>query len=204
MKKLVFTISFLVSMFAVTCYGQGEVSLREIYYQVDEKGNINERKTLGERALVYSPDRGMTKIEYRGGFRHHLDIRDVDVYNVKRAVSEKLAPVYDEQKRLVEYREFADSVSWIKYFISYNQYDDPVELKSVFEKEDGSVFVLPTITFKYFYFCDVPLLKPGDKELDNYRRVGLISSEQGCPWMLRTVNKDGVTVQHAERKYGNK
>ncbi|MDR2916633.1 MAG: hypothetical protein LBV74_17695 [Tannerella sp.] len=204
MKKLVFVISFLISMSSVICCGQGEVSVREIYYQVDKNGNIKERKTLGERTLVYTPGRGLTKMEFNGGFRHNLDIRDVDVYNITGSLSaktEKLAPVYDDQKRLVEYSESAGSGTLIKHFVGYNQYDDPIEIKSTLENEDGTVSVLPTMTFDYFYFCDVPNLKPQEKELDKYYRLGIILSKQGCPWMLRTVKKNGVPVQHAERKY---
>lgn len=207
MKKLVFTISFLISMSSIICCGQGEVSVREIYYQVDKNGNIKDRKTLGERRLVYTPGRGLTQMEFNGGFRHNLDIRDVDVYNIAGSLSaktERLTPVYDEQKRLIEYSESADSGTFIKHFVSYNQYDDPIEIKSMLENEDGNISALSTITFDYFYFCDVPNLKPQDKELDKYYRLGIILSKQGCPWMLRTVKQDGVPVQHTERKYHNK
>lgn len=203
MKKLVFVISFLISMSSIICCGQGKVSVKEIFYRVDENGRINERKTLGKRTLVYAAGRGLIQIEFNGGFRRNSDLRDVDVYNIVGSPSakiEKLTPVYDEQKRLIEYTESVDS-GFIKRFVTYNQYGDPIEIKSMLENEDGSVSALSTVTFDYFYFCDVLNLKPQDKELDKYYRLGIILSKQGCPWMLRTIKKDGVPIQHAERKY---
>lgn len=204
MKNLAFIISFLISCISYTACGQkSKMSVREIYYQVSENGEVNERKTLGERNLIFANDRGVIHIEYRGGFRHNLESRDVDFYSVnsisKRSIKETM--VYDDNKRLIECMEQIDSLVTVKNQISYNSYDDPVEIKSVLENSDGVSDLLSVITFEYFYFCDVPCLKPAGKEIDKYYKLGVIPSGRGCPWMLRTIKKDGVTIQHAERKY---
>lgn len=206
MKKLVFAISFFMLCVSYNAYGQKhKVSVREIYYQVSDNGEVNERKTLGEQDLVFAKGRGLIHIEYRAGFRHDLEAREVDFYTVGSITkrSKKETRVYDDNKRLVKCTEQTDSLATVNYQISYNPYDDPIEIKSVRENSDGTSSILPTITIEYFYFCEMPPIKPSEKEIDKYYKCGVIPSERGCPWMLRTLKKDGVTIQHAERKYGN-
>lgn len=205
MKKLVFAIVFIISFFSFSCVGQkNKMSVREIYYSVDEQGIVNERRMIGERLLVFTRERGATQIKYHGGFRHDLESREVDSYDVFRTIpnkSEKETRVYDDHSRLVACVERVDDVSSIKYTISYNQYDDPIEIKSVRDNSDGITVSLPTITFNYFYFCDVPTLEYEDKEIAHYHQLRIVPSERGCPWMLRTIKKDGIIIQHVERKY---
>jgi len=207
MRKLIVAIVFCISLFSLHCFGQNEITVREIFYQVDEDGTIHVRKTLGERVLVYIGGRGLTRIEYEGGFRRNEVNRNVDVYDISLSKSLKInmsESIFDERKRLVECTEQSSNSTCIKHFIRYNQYDDPVEIKSVINNGNGESTCLSTVTFEYIYFCDYPLLKLPDAQLNIYHNAGFISSKQGCPWMLRTIKKDGVTVQHAERKLRGK
>lgn len=196
MKKSVFVIGFLLPLFSFCCYAQQKMAVREIYYHVDENGNINERKILGERNLTFTRGRGLTQVSYHSGFRFGRANREVDIYNVDyiSRKSGESTRVFDDRARLVEC-----TVDSVTYSFSYNRYDDPVEIRWKYNREDR----LSTVTFDYFYFCDVDCLKPKDKERDRYYRLGITPSGQGCPWMLRTIKKDGVTVQYAERKYKN-
>ena len=205
MKKFVFVISFLVSFLSVNCLGKDKITVREIYYHVSENGEVNDRKIIQDRILEFSLNRGLTKISNNNHSISSLDIPNEGIYDLRSITkrSEKSTLVYDDRKRLIECTEHKDNVSSIKYCISYNQYDDPVEIKSVLENNDGTPSHLQTVTIEYFYFCDVPNLKPRDKDLKEYFDSGVISSERGCNWMLRTIKKDGIRVQHAERKYSN-
>ena len=203
MKKLVFAISFLVSLLSVNCFGKDKITVREIYYQVSEDGEVNDRKTIQDRTIEYNLNRGATKISNNKWLGNSTYVPNEELYKLRLITkrSDKETLVYDDRKRLIECTEHKDNASSIKYYISYNKYDDPSEIKSVLENNDGTSSDLQTVTIEYFYFCDVPNLKPKDKELERYYRFGIIASEQGCNWMRRTVKKDGITVQHAERKY---
>ena len=205
MKKLVFTISLCVSLLSFNCFGKDKITVREIYYQVSEDDEVNDRKIIQDRTIEFNLNRGRTRISSNIRLGNSLYVPNEDIYDLRiitnRSASTSL--VYDDRKRLIECKEKNDNGSSIKYNISYNKYDDPVEIKSMLENNDGTSSHLQTVTIEYFYFCDVPNLKPKDKELKMYFSYGIISSEQGCYWMRRTVKKDGIIVQHAERKYTN-
>ena len=205
MKKLVFAISFLVSFFSVNCFGKDKITVREIYYQVNDKGEVNDRKIIQDRSIEFSLNRGATKISSNKWLGNSLIVPNEELYDLRKIYnrSDKQTLVYDDNKRLIECTEQKDNSSTIKYYISYNKYDDPAEIKYVLENSDGTFSDMQTITIEYFYFCDVPNLKPTEKDIKRYYKFGIIPSEQGCNWMLRTVKKDGLIVQHAERKYNN-
>jgi hypothetical protein len=205
MRKLVFAISFLVSLLSVNCFGKEKITVREIYYQVSEDGEVNDRKTIQDLNIEYNLNRGATKISNNKWLGNSSYIPNVDLYDLRKISnrSDKQTLVYDDNKRLIECTEHKDNSSTIKCYISYNQYDDPAEIKYVLENSDGTSSDIQTITIEYFYFCDVPSLKPTEKDIKRYYKFGIIPSEQGCNWMLRTVKKDGIIVQHAERKYYN-
>ena len=134
-----------------------------------------------------------------------LYVPNEELYDVRTITkrSDKATLVYDDNEYLIECAEMKDNISSVKYYFSYNKYDDLAEIRSVLVNSDGTTSDLQTITIEYFYFCDVPVIKPGKKQLKRYYDFGLISSEQGCNWMLRTVKKDGIIIQHAERKISN-
>ena len=202
MKKLVFAISFLVSL-SVNCFGKDKITVREIYYQVSEDGEVNDRKIIQDRTLEFNLNRGSTRISSNIRRGNSTYVPNEELYNIRSITkkSDKETLVYDDKKRLIECTEHKDNASSIKYHISYNKYDDPAEIKSVQENSDGTSSERQTVTIEYLYFCDVPNLKPTEKELKKYYGCGVISSEQGCNWMRRTVKKDGMIVQHTERKY---
>jgi len=203
MKKLVFAISFLVSLLSVNCFGKDKITVREIYYQVSESGEVNDRKIIQDRSIEFNLNRGATKISSNKWLGNSLYVPDEELYELRLITkrSDKETLVYDDRKRLIECTEHKDNSSSIKYYISYNKYDDPAEIKYVLDNNDGTSSDLQTVTIEYFYFCDVPNLKPKEKELEKFYSCGVIPSEQGCNWMRRTVKKDGIIVQHAERKY---
>ena len=205
MKKLVFAISFLVSLLSVNCFGQDKITVREIYYQVSEDGEVNDRKTIQDRTIEYNLNRGATKISSNIQRGNSTYVPNEELYDLRKISnrSDKETMVYDENKRLIECTEYKDNSSTIKYYISYNQYDDLAEIKYVLENNDGTSSDMQTVTIEYFYYCDMPVLKPTGILLKKYYKFGIIPSEQGCFWMLRTVKKDGIIVQHAERKYKN-
>jgi hypothetical protein len=203
MKKLVFVIVFFVSFFSANCFGKGKITVREIYYQVNEKGEVNDRKKIQDRTLEFNLNRGCTRISgniHRGS---SLYVPNEDLYDIRAITkrSDKATLVYDDKERLIECTENKDNASSVKYYFSYNKYDDVAEIKLVQENGDGTSYDQQTTTLEYLYFCDVPNLQPKDKDLKKYYDFGLITSEQGCTWMRRTVKKDGAIVQHAERKY---
>ena len=205
MKKLVFAISFLVSLLSVNCFGQDKITVREIYYQVSKDGEVNDRKTIQDRTIEYNLNRGATKISSNITRGNSIYVPNEDLYDLRKISnrSDKQTLVYDDNKRLIECTEHKDNSSTIKYYISYNKYDDPAEIKYMLENSDGTFSDMQTVTIEYFYFCDMPVIKPMEKEIKRYYKFGIIPSEQGCNWMLRTVKKDGLIVQHAERKYNN-
>ena len=204
MKKLVFAISFLVSLLSVNCFGKDKITIREIYYQVSDDGEVNDRKNIQDRTIEYNLNRGATKISSNKWLGNSLYVPNEELYDLLDIFlrSDKETLVYDDSKRLIECTEHKDNSS-IKYYISYNKYDDPAEIKYMLENSNGTFSDMQTITIEYFYFCDVPNLKPTENVIKMYYKFGIIPSEQGCYWMRRTVKKDGVIVQHAERKYNN-
>jgi len=205
MKKLVFAIGFFVSFFSFNCFGKDKITVREIYYQVNDNGEVNDRKIIQDRTIEFSLNRGSTKISSNIRRGNSTYVPNEELYDIRAITkrSDKATLVYDDKERLIECTENKDNASSVKYYFSYNKYDDLAEIKSVQVNSDGASSDLQTVTIEYFYFCDVPVIKPGKKELKKYYDFGLISSEQGCNWMLRTVKKDGVIVQHAERKISN-
>ena len=203
MKKIVFAISFLVSFFAVNCFGQDKIMVREIYYQVSEDGEVNDRKTIQDRTIEFNLKRGATRISsniHRGNSSYVPNEEIIDIRLITNR-SDKATLVYDDRQFLIECMEHKDDSSSIRHYISYNNYSDPTEIRSVSENHDGTTTDLQTVTIEYFYYCDVPNLEPKDRELKIYYNYGIILSEGGCIWLRRTIKRDGVTVQHAERKY---
>ena len=202
MKNFVFATIFGVLLLSMDSFGQKSITVKEIFYQVDGDGSIHKEKILGERTVKYTAGRGATKIVYGGDFRHDLKIREVeklDFSQILLSKKKKDEPVYDANNRLVELTEHPESNTTIKHVISYNQYSDPVTIQSESQNGNGAP-VRSTITFEYFYFDDFPVIKNSEHTLKRYYKMGLIKSEQGSPWMLRTVKKDGVAVQCVERK----
>ena len=206
MKKLVFAIVFGVLLCSTDGFGQKSMTVKEFFYQVDEDGTIHKDKILGERIVKYTAGRGATKVVYGGDFRHDLKIREVEKLDFSISLlskKKKHETVYDDNKRLIEFTEYPESNTTIKHVISYNQYDDPVTIKSEIQNGNGAPTRYSTVTFEYFYFDDYPVINFSDEEINRFYKTGLIKSKQGSPWMIRTIKKDDIVIQYIERKIRN-
>ena len=199
MKKFLCVIGFFALFITTNACAQREIVVKEIYYFIDNDGKIDKSKKIKEREMTFHKERGCIRIENKNDFRKRTHDYDADMYKLQiPANSDK---IYDENGRIIGYSEQADSVTHIKYAITYNEYDDPVEIKSVHEV-NGENTTTSTLSFEYFYLGDIYHAN-AEKDNKKYFKLGIITSEKGCPWLLRTIKKDSFTVEFAERKYRN-
>lgn len=198
MKKLVFLSALL--LFSVCQITAQKLRIKEYYYSVNADGEVDRKKVIEKRQLIYDKKRGLISVENLSGFNRNIggDLQSDLYYNLPQIKSGDNNYKFDDKNRIVEHIEKIDGGVFIKHNYKYNNWGDLVEDKCTTVDNSGKTLSESTLSYEYVYLDDFTYAKKDNKDYISGTKHNYDST-----WVLRTIKKNGVIVQYTERKISN-
>ncbi len=169
---------------------QKQKRVTEIYYAIREDGTIDKKERVHIRYLEYDMDGSFIK-----GLKR---TRKVDPKIVSEASEYYTLPLYrekrgdkeyDESDRMIRFLE-EDGSDITEHLFSYNEWGDLEKHLIRYNTGQETCF-----TYDYFYPDDYTYAwKKGRRYISGTKK------NFSSPWLLRTIKRDNVIVEHVERK----
>lgn len=201
MKKVIcFILTLSLLFIANETSAQKKSIVKEFYYAVNEKGEIDKKSILQKRELIFHKDRRLITINNLYDSSTTTAEPQADLYyslSTIKCYSNNCK--YDDNNRVIEYCDIQKDNNIVSHSYKYNDWGDLIEDRYVVTNKSEETKSKTVLSYEYVYLDDFNYLEADGKSFISGSKTDYSSS-----WVLRTIKKDGTIVQYTERKISKK